>query len=35
MEMFLTASITILVIALLALVGIGIENYWSRKHAHR
>ena len=35
MEMFLMASVTILVIALLVLAGIGIENYLTRKHAHR
>lgn len=35
MEMLLTASIMVLALAVLALAGIGIENYWLRKHAHR
>ena len=35
MEMVLMAALTIVVIGLLALAGIGIENYRSRKHAHR
>jgi hypothetical protein len=35
MEMPLTMSITILVIALLALAGIGIENSLLRKRASR
>ena len=35
MEMFVMASVTILVLAVLAWAGIGIEHYLSRKHAHR
>ena len=37
MEMFVLASVTIAIVGLLVLVGIGIENYLiSRKrHAHR
>ena len=35
MEMVLMATITILVLGLLTLAGIGFENYRARKHVHR
>lgn len=35
MEMFLTVTMMLVVIGLLALAGIGIENYLLRKRAHR
>jgi len=35
MEMFVMASITILILAVVAWAGIGIENYLARKRAHR
>lgn len=35
MEMLLTAAVTILIIGLVVLAGIGLENYLARRHAHR
>ncbi len=35
MEMLLMTSITVALLGLLALVGIGIENYLIRRRSHR
>ena len=35
MEMVLMAAVTLVVLGLLTLAGIGLENYYARKHAHR
>ena len=35
MEMVLMAAVTLVILGLLTLAGIGFENYRARKHAHR